>query len=200
MTTGEKLAMLRRQKNLTQEQLAELLNVSRQSVSRWEMNQAFPETEKLILLSRIFSCSVDFLLNTSPEKEKNSSDITAEGCASFMRECGYFFLATSVEDSPNLRPFGMICAGENCLFFVTDKRKSVCMELEKNAKVSLSGYQPDTGKWLRISGTAIEDTTQKSREMVLSEYPVLYQKFPKGQEIFMTVYRICLDNANIHLR
>ena len=35
MTTGEKLAMLRRQKNLTQEQLAELLNVSRQSVSRW---------------------------------------------------------------------------------------------------------------------------------------------------------------------
>ncbi len=45
MTTGEKISMLRRRKNITQEQLAELLGVSRQSVSRWEMDQAFPETE-----------------------------------------------------------------------------------------------------------------------------------------------------------
>lgn len=200
MTTGEKLAMLRRQKNLTQEQLAELLKVSRQSVSRWEMNQAFPETEKLILLSRIFSCSVDFLLNTNPGTEKEDSEFTADKCAAFLRECGYFFLATSVEDTPRLRPFGMISAGENCLYIVTDKRKSVCLELEKNAKVSLSGYQPHTGKWLRINGIATEDMTPRSRELVLAKYPILCQKFPKGQEIFMTVYRICLDNANIHLK
>lgn len=36
MTTGEKLTLLRKEKNITQEQLAEMLNVSRQSVSRWE--------------------------------------------------------------------------------------------------------------------------------------------------------------------
>ena len=53
MTTGEKLAALRRKKNITQEQLAEILHVSRQSVSRWEMDAAFPETEKLIRLSRL---------------------------------------------------------------------------------------------------------------------------------------------------
>lgn len=59
MTTGEKLAALRREKGLTQEQLAEALNVSRQSVSRWEMDAAFPETDKLIRLSRwVCECEV----------------------------------------------------------------------------------------------------------------------------------------------
>lgn len=45
MTTGEKIAELRKKKGITQEQLSEMLNVSRQSVSRWEMDAVFPETE-----------------------------------------------------------------------------------------------------------------------------------------------------------
>ena len=45
MTTGEKLAALRKRKGITQDHLAEILKVSRQSVSRWELNAAFPETE-----------------------------------------------------------------------------------------------------------------------------------------------------------
>lgn len=60
MTTGEKIAMLRKRKNITQEQLAEILGVSRQSVSRWEMDQAFPETEKLIRLSGLFPVALIF--------------------------------------------------------------------------------------------------------------------------------------------
>lgn len=42
MTMGEKLAILRKRKNITQEQLSEILNVSRQSVSRWEMELIYP--------------------------------------------------------------------------------------------------------------------------------------------------------------
>ena len=45
MTTGEKLAALRKKKDLTQEQLAEILKVSRQSVSRWEMDSYHRENE-----------------------------------------------------------------------------------------------------------------------------------------------------------
>ena len=63
MTTGEKLAVLRKEKGITQEALSEMLNVSRQSVSRWELDVAFPETDKLIKLSKLFECSIDFLLN-----------------------------------------------------------------------------------------------------------------------------------------
>ncbi|MDE7329575.1 MAG: helix-turn-helix domain-containing protein [Clostridia bacterium] len=62
MTTGEKIAKLRKERGLTQEELAEKLGVTRQSVSRWESDAAFPETDKLITMSNIFGCSVDYIL------------------------------------------------------------------------------------------------------------------------------------------
>lgn len=62
MKTGEKIARMRRENNYTQEQLAECMGVSRQSISKWESGLAYPETEKLILLSELFGCSLDYLL------------------------------------------------------------------------------------------------------------------------------------------
>ena len=62
MTTGEKLQSLRKQKNYTQEELADIMGVSRQSISKWESDTAFPETEKLIALSKLYNCSIDYLL------------------------------------------------------------------------------------------------------------------------------------------
>ena len=50
MTLGEKIAKQRKENNYTQEQLADLLGVSRQSVSKWESDLAYPETDKLIRL------------------------------------------------------------------------------------------------------------------------------------------------------
>ncbi|MGN0814479.1 MAG: helix-turn-helix domain-containing protein [Candidatus Coproplasma sp.] len=67
MTTGDKIAQERRKINLTQEQLAYKLGVTRQAVSRWEADVAYPETEKLIKLSVIFGCTVDYLLNDGAE-------------------------------------------------------------------------------------------------------------------------------------
>ena len=63
MTTGEKIAGLRKENNYTQEQLADILGVSRQSVSKWESDAAYPETEKLVKMGRLFGCSMDYLLN-----------------------------------------------------------------------------------------------------------------------------------------
>lgn len=48
MSLGNKLAEARRAKNLTQEQLAEKLDVTRQAVSRWESDAAYPETDKIV--------------------------------------------------------------------------------------------------------------------------------------------------------
>ena len=62
MNFGKNLQYLRRLcKNLTQEELAEKLNVSRQTVSKWETNDALPELEKDLELCRIFNCSLDNL-------------------------------------------------------------------------------------------------------------------------------------------
>lgn len=64
MSFGENLRITRKQKGLSQEELAELLDVSRQSVSKWEQDQGYPESEKLITLSRKLNVSLDELLET----------------------------------------------------------------------------------------------------------------------------------------
>lgn len=73
MNFGEKLFSLRKEKGLSQEALAEQLNTSRQAVSKWENNQGYPETEKLLMLANLFEVSVDYLLKESP------SDISSDG-------------------------------------------------------------------------------------------------------------------------
>ena len=62
MTFSEKLLKLRKGSGMSQEALAEKLNTSRQAVSKWENDQGFPETEKLLMFGNIFDVSVDYLL------------------------------------------------------------------------------------------------------------------------------------------
>lgn len=62
MSLGENLQFLRKRENMTQEQLAEALEVSRQSVSKWESDSTYPETDKLLQLTEIFHCTLDDLM------------------------------------------------------------------------------------------------------------------------------------------
>ncbi len=62
MSFSETLQTLRKEKGLSQEKLAELLNVSRQAVSKWESGQAYPEIDKLIILSDLFKITLDDLV------------------------------------------------------------------------------------------------------------------------------------------
>ena len=76
MTLGEKIAKQRKQLNYTQDQLAEILGVSRQSISKWESDITYPETDKLIELGKLFNCSMDYLLKDEiiEKNEINSSE------------------------------------------------------------------------------------------------------------------------------
>ena len=65
MTFAEKLYQLRKQKGLSQEQLADALGVSRQAISKWEGGACLPETEKLAQLSDFLGVSIDYLLKDS---------------------------------------------------------------------------------------------------------------------------------------
>lgn len=62
MTIGEKIANLRAAAHISQEQLAEELSVSRQSVSKWEVNQSMPQVENVLTLCRLFRITADALL------------------------------------------------------------------------------------------------------------------------------------------
>ena len=67
MVLGEKLKRLRKSRGLSQEQLAAELNVSRQSISKWELGESKPEIENLIALSEFFNVSIDELLKMNKE-------------------------------------------------------------------------------------------------------------------------------------
>lgn len=70
MKLGANLQYLRRlHGNMTQEKLAERMGVSRQTVSKWETGEAFPELDKLVELSRMYSCTIDSLLKENMEPQ-----------------------------------------------------------------------------------------------------------------------------------
>ena len=70
MLLGERLYELRTKNNMSQGALAERLDVSRQTVSKWENNLSVPETEKILQLSEIFSVSTDYILKGEEREEK----------------------------------------------------------------------------------------------------------------------------------
>lgn len=93
MILAEKIAYLRKQKEWSQEELADQLNISRQSVSKWESGTSIPELDKIIGLSKIFDVSTDFLLkdeyDVSVISKPGQDTQTAEGA----------FPAVSTEES-----------------------------------------------------------------------------------------------------
>lgn len=78
MTLGEKLSKLRKENNYTQEKLADVLGVSRQAISKWESNLTYPETDKLVRMSKLFHCTTDYLLLDEDGMETDKEQIVSE--------------------------------------------------------------------------------------------------------------------------
>lgn len=70
MKFNEKLVMLRKQHNLSQEQVAEKLGVARQTISKWELGETTPEMDKLIIISELYNITLDELM-----KEENEGKV-----------------------------------------------------------------------------------------------------------------------------
>ena len=71
MSFAENLKQLRKERQLSQEELAEILDVSRQAVSKWEQGMGYPEVEKLLLLSSKLNISLDSLMDTEITQKFN---------------------------------------------------------------------------------------------------------------------------------
>ena len=72
MALSEKLYTLRKKSGLSQEQLAEQLNVSRQAISKWESGTSSPESDKLIAISRYFNVSLDYLMKEDNDQSEDT--------------------------------------------------------------------------------------------------------------------------------
>lgn len=71
---ANRLQKLRKEKGYSQEQLADLLGISRQAVSKWERAEASPDTDNLICLAKLYGISLDELLNTDQSIEDIRND------------------------------------------------------------------------------------------------------------------------------
>ncbi|WP_414632425.1 helix-turn-helix domain-containing protein [Clostridium sp. UBA3061] len=105
MNFKENLKKLRKEKNISQEQLAEKLNISRQAISKWESGKAYPDIDNLILLRDIFNVSLDELMvNEKTDKGKSTNqeeDVSSDDKDSYDEE-------DEDEDSVNLMLGGFI--------------------------------------------------------------------------------------------
>ena len=77
MTFSDKLIALRKKAGWSQEELAERLNVSRQSVSKWESAQSMPDIDKILQLSSLFSVTTDCLLKDTQAEPEYTEDDTS---------------------------------------------------------------------------------------------------------------------------
>lgn len=82
MKLSDKILQLRKQYGMSQEDLAERLNVSRQAVSRWEVGSAQPDASNVLQLSKLFGVTADYLLNDSYESDQDVPAVkNTESCA-----------------------------------------------------------------------------------------------------------------------
>ena len=104
MNFNEKLQKLRKEKKYSQEELADMLDVTRQSVSKWESGQTYPEMDKLLAICKIFGCTLEELTNDSiklnefaGEKKSKVSDI-ASSVEEFIEKTYHYFTGSTFKD------------------------------------------------------------------------------------------------------
>ncbi len=91
MNFSEKLYSLRKKSGLSQEELADQLNVSRQAVSKWESGASMPESEKLLAISRHFNVTVDYLMKDELAEPERVSAQPEDKKTSFVKYLGIAF-------------------------------------------------------------------------------------------------------------
>lgn len=104
MKFGENLQKLRKEKGISQEQLAEQLGVTRQSVSKWESGNSYPEMDKIVAICNLFHCDMDVLINkdiTEERGKKDASSVVKEifsGVTNYVKKTIYLFEHKSLKD------------------------------------------------------------------------------------------------------
>ena len=102
MKFNEKLIMLRKQHNLSQEQVAEKLGVARQTISKWELGETTPEMDKLIIISELYNITLDELMKEENEGKvindpnNTNSQKLAGMTIKILKGIGILFLIVSI--------------------------------------------------------------------------------------------------------
>lgn len=142
--TANHLQMLRKKNNLSQEELAEKIGISRQAVSKWERAEASPDTDNLILLAKLYGVTLDELLRTESDPLPNSEGIS-------LRKEDYIYGADKNADDGEIYPDGRQSENNSVpqgapgmSFTQTDDDKKPQQEASADANSSETSEKSDT--------------------------------------------------------
>ena len=109
MILADKIILLRKKAGWSQEELADQLNVTRQSVSKWEGAQSIPDMDKILMMSKLFGTTTDYLLKDELEEEELISSEPVSEVHRIKLEDASKFLLTMKEVSPKLALGTFLC-------------------------------------------------------------------------------------------
>ncbi len=105
MTFAEKLLQLRKREGYSQEELANILDVSRQAISRWEMGTAVPDSSNLLQISKLFHVSTDYLLNDEYASDDDLPKVKEKNKILQMNLCKIAIIGQAAFLNVAMRPF-----------------------------------------------------------------------------------------------
>jgi uncharacterized pyridoxamine 5'-phosphate oxidase family protein len=114
----------------------------------------------------------------------------------YLKQCHPFYVATSENDQPHVRPFGAVCEFEEKLYIVTNKTKNVYKQLMKNGKIEICGYNGNT--WIRIEGEVKLDGRREAREAMMKENYAALSRLYNVDDNLMAVFNFVYGNATIY--
>lgn len=130
MNIAEKIVLLRKREGISQEELANQLNTSRQAISKWENGQSTPDLDKIVALSKYFSVTTDYLLTdsikmeTTLNKNQYEDNIEFQKLKSEVTEAEYQYALNEAEKKKHFSywfkiiiPFIMILVVLICYYF-----------------------------------------------------------------------------------
>lgn len=187
---GENLQFYRKKKALTQEQLAEQLNVSRQTISKWEAGTSYPEMEKILQLCDLFSCTMDTLLRQEAA-ELEIADSQGYGRHMEKRRRGItrgvVLLVLGLASYELLAGFNIMEAVLNTLFF--------CFVIVAVLQLAVTGMQHDIFK--KQHPVVGEFYTKEERQHFEEKFP---SRIATGIGMLLIGFLIGMNGSGLPLR
>ena len=98
----------------------------------------------------------------------------------FFKKVKTYFLATVDGEQPEIRPFGTICKYQDKLYIQTGKVKDCYKQMEANPRISICGFDGETGTWVRVDAIAEMNDDYDAVDAMLNEYPHLRKMYAPG--------------------
>lgn len=114
----------------------------------------------------------------------------------YLKSCGTFYLATSEDGQPHVRPFGAVCGFEGKLYFVTNNEKKVYQQIKNNNKVEICGMH--NGTWIRVEGEVREDLRREARVAMMDANTAALSSMYTVDDNLMTVFCFEQGTATIY--